>query len=63
MSSQNADLEGRLNYRKIPTGNFSQSGSGMPRLKKPRWFVNYYIVIPLTLTGTVIDIHINGIVT
>ncbi|KAG8326986.1 pleckstrin homology domain-containing family J member 1-like [Homalodisca vitripennis] len=34
LSSSNADLEGRLNYRKTPSGNFSQSGSGF----KERWF-------------------------
>lgn len=63
ISSQNADLEGRLNYRKIPNGNFSQSGSGRSSPNKPRCIDNnYYIrlVIPVTLfTATVIEFHIN----
>jgi len=33
-SSGDADLEGRLNYKKTPSGNFSQSSSGF----KERWF-------------------------
>uniref|UniRef100_A0A1B6KP66 Pleckstrin homology domain-containing family J member 1 n=1 Tax=Graphocephala atropunctata TaxID=36148 RepID=A0A1B6KP66_9HEMI len=34
LSSAEADLEGRLNYKKTPSGNFGQSGSGF----KERWF-------------------------
>lgn len=28
LSLEDADFEGRLNYRKTPSGNFSQSNSG-----------------------------------